>query len=515
MTSSLQHQRRPRRIVPVIVIVLGLLMVSAIMIQQAVAQSSGGLKPPFKLITPANMPAPLNGVPPLPFSAPIIMSETFDSSFAYNVRYNYDVSNTSVPWHLVDSSGHVENSYTWGRVDGAPITDTLWNAKTAPPGAPQLTAGQPYTSNMQSYAIYGPLNMLDYTSAFISVTYAMDTLDGDLFGVAYSTNGTDFVWLASTAGRDPTLALQRTDYYPMPASLMRQSQVWIALVFTSQSHASIDALGVYVKDVVLRAQPAFKLYLPLIRRDPTPTPTLTPTPSASYVYNYTFGTGLSSDPDFATWGGKVTDAGCFSTDAGGCQWGQDIVTSGNPGGAMTFYQTGLDAIAGASPNNTAPTNFELSADFYVIQGKADARLGLVFNTSNGAFGRDGSTPYFDPNRDMYKFDLQFNENDNTLFSYYRFQKCDTLNINGCTLLVGKTNLPGGLVGNTGTWNTIKVQRQGSNIKILVNGTQLVNVDDSTFVGAKKYGLFIQSKRLNSASNPLKIRFDNVRVLSLP
>jgi hypothetical protein len=511
MTSTLQLPQRVRRIVPAVVIVMGLLLISAIMFQQVAAQDGGGLKPPFKLHRPANLAAPLSGVPPLPFNAPIVMSETFDSGFTFPAHYNFDVSSTSAPWHLVNASGVVDTSHTWAPLAGAPVSETLWNAGTTPLGGTQILAGQPYTKNMQAYAIYGPINMEDYTSAFISITYRMDTLAGDPFGVAFSTNGTDFTMPVGTDGRDPALTVKHTAYYLFPKEFVRQKQIWIALVFTSQNRDNIDALGVYVYDMVLRAQPAFKLWLPLIRRDPTPTPTLTPTPSS--VYDYTFGTGQSTDAQFAAWGGKVPEADCWSTDAGGCKWGQDIVTSGNPGGGMTLRETGLDGLAAASPNNLAPTDFELNTDFYVVEGKSDARVGLVFDTSNGTFDRSRS-PFFDPNRNFYKFDLQFNEGNSSVMSYYRLQRCD-VDINNCTNLVEKSTLPAGLVGNVGTWNNIKVQRLGSNIKVIVNGSLLINLTDGTYVGSKKYGVFLQSKRLNSTSNPLRIYFDNVRVRVLP
>jgi hypothetical protein len=245
------------------------------------------------------------------------MSETFDSNFKVDESYNFDVNNSNEPWHLVDDSGHVEHSYTWGRVAGLPVTDTLWNAATDPPIPPPIAAGQPYTKNMQAYAIYGPINTRDYTSAFISVTYRMDVLEAtdvisdDLFGVAYSTNGTDFTWISGTSGRDPSLSLKRTTYYLIPASAMRQQHVWIALVFTSEDRDNIDALGAYVEDVVLRALPALKVYLPIMRLDPTPTatPTLTPTPQAAYRYFYAFNDESSTNnPDFNRWGGARTPA---------------------------------------------------------------------------------------------------------------------------------------------------------------------------------------------------------------
>jgi hypothetical protein len=513
MTNILQLLRRSRRIVPAVVIVVGLLIISAIMFQQVTAQDGSDLKPPFKLHQPAQLAAPLSGVPPLPLNAPIIMSQTFDSSFVLTTNYNFNVNDTSAPWHLVNANGVIDANYTWGPISGVPVTGTLWNVGTQQGGTP-IAAGQPYTKNMQAYAIYGPIDLSDYTSAFISMTYVMDTLKGDLFGVAFSTDGTNFTMPTAIDGRDPSLSVKHTAYYIFPKEFVRRKPVWIALVFTSENRDTIDALGVYVYDIVLRAQPAFKLWLPLIRRDPTPTPTLTPTPSIVYVYDYTFGSGQNTDTQFATWGSKVTDAGCSTSDAGGCKWGQDIVTSGHPGGAMYFYQNGLNALAGASPNNQAPTDFELSADFYTIQGKSDARIGLVFGASDSAFGRSGGTPFFDPNRNMYKFDLQFNENDNTVMSYYRLQAFVTSQ-NGYATIVDKSVLPAGLVGNTGTWNNIKIQRLGANIKIYVNGFLLINVNDSTYIGSKKYGLFLQSKSFNSAGNPLRIYFDNVRVRALP
>jgi hypothetical protein len=150
----------------------------------------------------------------------------------------------------------------------------------------------------------------------------------------------------------------------------------------------------------------------------------------------------------------------------------------------------------------------------VVQGKSDARLGLVFNTSDNAFGRTDGKPFFDPNRNMYKFDLQFNESNNTVMSYYRLQKFVTSS-GGYVLIVDKTSLPSGLVGNVDTWNNITIQRLGNNIKVFVNGTKLIDVNDGDYVGSKKYGLFLQTKRLNSSGNPLRIRFDNVRVRALP
>jgi hypothetical protein len=508
----MQLSRRAQRVVPAIVIVLGLVLISAIMFQQVAAQHDSGLTPPFKLHRPAHVRAPLSGVPPLPLSAPIVMSETFDSTFTQ--RFNYNVNDTSKPWHLVNANGIIDSSYTWGRVAGAPMTDTLWNAGTNSLGAPQITAGQPYTKNMQAYAIYGPLNMTDYTSAFISVTYALDTLPGDLFGVAYSTNGTDFTWLAITDGRDPSLAA-RTSYYPIPAAVLREQQVWIALVFTSQDNDNIDALGVFVEDVVLRAKPAIKIYLPLIRRDPTPTPTWTPTPTVTptpaivYRYNYTFGSGAANDPDFLQWGGSLT-TGCGTN----CSYQQSISAEGNPGGAMALFLDGTNASGGMSPAAATPAavtaaNFEYSADLLLANGQVDARYGLIFNASNSTFG---ANPPFQPDRNYYRLELQISTTDRTQVKSYQLHQCTN---GACAAITADTNLPS--VITTGQWHNLKIRQQGSLITFYLNGNPLVNATYDVNWGndRREFGVYVRAKATNRVGGPLGIRVDNVRVMDLP
>ncbi len=508
MTSTLQLQRRLRRVVPVVVIVVGLLLISAVMIQQVAAQDTGELKPPFRLIRPANLAAPLSGVPPLPLNAPIVMSETFNISFTQ--RFNYDVTDPGKPWHLVDDSGHVEHSYTWGRVDGVPITDTLWNAATNPPGTLPISAGQPYTKNMQAYAIYGPINMTDYTSAFVSMTYALDTLDGDLFGVAYSTNGTDFTWLAATSGRDPSLSFKHIDYYPIPAPVMRQSQVWIALVFTSQNRDNIDALGVYVDEVVLRALPAYKIYLPIIRLDPTPTPTLTPTPEANYRYFYAFNDGSS---DFSRWGGKRSTS-CGTS----CTYYQDLVTqpNGNPPPALTLYLKGVNSKGGAGPRQngaslTTAYNFEYSADFYVYYGQLDARYGLVFDASSGTFPDSGNPP-FDPYVNYYLLEMRMDTSTRTKVARWQFARM----VNGTrSALTTITDIPISI--NQGQWHNLKVRQQGTTLSFYLNGQFVASTTyDSTWGdNRRRFGLYIDVRDSNSADNPFEFFTDNIAVRDLP
>lgn len=513
MTSTLQLRRRLRRIVPVSVIVVGLLLISAVVIQQVAAQSTGKLKPPFKLTRPTNLAVPLSGVPPLPLNAPIVISETFDSNF----QYNFNVNDTSKPWHLVNADGLALSGHTWGRVQGLPITDTLWNAGTYPTGGVPIAAGEPYTKNMQAYAIYGPLNMLDYASAFISVTYAMDTLDGDLFGVAYSTDGTEFTWLAAISGRDPSLSMRRTDYYPIPTSVRRQPQVWLALVFTSQDRDDIDALGVYVEDVVLRALPAYKVYLPIIRLDPTPTATATATPTATPQANYRYFFAFNSEtggnnPDFNRWGGDRSTS-CGSN----CSYKQALGTGlGNPGNALKLWLEGLNGKGGSAPrqNNASlitAKNFEYSADFYVYNGQLDARYGLVFDASSGAIPDSGNPP-IDPNVNFYLLELHMNTSTRTQVAKWQIVQVE----NGSRhILVTGTNLVTAV--NQRQWHNLKVRQENTTISFYFNGALAGTAAyDSAWGDARRrFGLYIDVRDTNGDNGPFEFFADNITVRDLP
>ncbi len=511
MTSILPLSRRKRRLVPVVVIVLGLLVISAVMIQQVVAQDSSGLKPPFKLHQSATLSAPLSGVPPLPLSAPIVMSQTFDSHFVLNVSYNYNVHDTSVPWHLVNPSGVVDTSYTWGRVAGAPMTDTLWNAATTPPGGSPIAAGHPYPKNMQAYAIYGPINMLDYTSAFISVTYAMDTLDGDLFGVAYSTNGTDFTMPVGRSGRDPSLSIKNTDYYLFPTSIMQQRQVWIALVFTSQNRDNINALGVFVSNIVLRALPAYKIYLPVMRFDPTPTPTMTPTPTATpqnVRYAFTFTDLTSTDnPDFNTWGGSQNNS-CGN----GCTFYQDLAKNlGNPGNGFKMWLQGVNGAGGAGPRQngaslSTATDFEYSADLYVYNGELNARYGLAFDASSGTF--PGSPP-MDPTVNYYLLELRMDGSTRTKVAMWQFLQV----ANGTrSAVTTAANLPVSV--NQGEWHNVKVVQLSGTMYFYLDGTYIGQGAYDTVnwnSNRRRFGLYIDVRDNNGDGGPFEYWSDNIIV----
>lgn len=479
----------------------GFVAISIIFFQLALAQNTAPtLKPPYHLNF-ATLANPSFILPNPPLDGPIVVSETFDSSYS-------PTTTLSAPgWHQVTGTSAM-NGYTWGRVISGTRHDSAWVANTALNGEPPLTPGiDVYTNGMQALLIYGPLDLSGDGLAVMTATYLLDSQPGDYFGVAISTDGTNFDAIAADTSADPLLGVTHSGLYNLKA-YTRKSSVWIAFYFASNSD-DMAGLGAFVNDVVIRATPLFKSYLPQIAKNYSP-PTPPPGPKPA-LYNYTFGTGSGSDSQFLAWGGTYAES--CGTDC--TRWGQYANTAGHPDGAVNLYLTTLNDIAAASPNVTATTNYTYSADIYVIQGKVSARFGLIFGASLSTFGRDADgNPTFDPNRNFYKFDLQFSDTDNTQITAYRLSICQN-DFTACTLIVQKTSLPTGLVSGTGTWNNLMIVRNGDNLAAIVNGTQLFSVTEGSFIGERKFGIFVHSRDLNSAANPLKIRFDNVQVYALP
>ena len=520
--SHLTPSLTTRRTGAAILIGLALLLVSVFVFQPASAQRQPArLKPPFKLIGVDTAPQPLGGLPPLPLNAPVIVSETFDSTYVN--RSNYDVSDLSKPWHEVNSNGTATTGYTWGYVPGLsitdtvlPITDTVWGTKTNPPGKDPIAAGSPYTTNQDSLLIYGPVNLSDYSAAIISATYYLDVQDGDYFGVAYSTDGTNFQAVSAENGRDPGLSTKRVSYWRLPPDAARKNGIWLAFYFNSGDHP-IDALGVYINDVVIRAQPLYKIYMPLIRFDTTPTPTptatptITPTPQTA-IDNYDFGAGSSSNAQFIEWGGGYTYSSCSSgTD---CDVIQSASTNGNPSGAINYSAGEKNAIIGTSPNHTIPANFDLSADFMLVEGKQDGRFGLVFGASSSTFYNDGGVIKMNGVYNYYKVDLNIDPNDETLVDGVRLQRWSG---GLATNLVNQIILPAQYQRSKGQWGNLRVVVQNSYITVYVNGYPvIVNRYDATYTTtARKYGVFLHPQASNNNANPFKIRFDNVIVRQVP
>ena len=482
---------------------LGLLAISALLIQQVLAQNvQPGLKPPYhRNLHPVTASDVI--VPPLPLDAPILVSEDFGSSYAPTTTLS------AVGWHQVTGT-QATVGYTWGRVITGPHPDSVWIAGTPLNAEPVLSPGtDTYTDGMQALLIYGPIDLSDYGAAFISATTFLDAQPGDFFGAAVSTDGSNFDALSAESSLDPSLSVTHTEIYALPIDVRRLSSVWIAFYFQSNDDHNVG-LGAFIDDVVVRDEPLSKVYMPFVVKQPTPTPTSTPTATPiPYVYNYTFGSGGSNNADFVAWGGKR--ASSCGTD---CTYTQDVIASpgGHPGGAMTLYLDAANSIGGASPNVQAPTNYELSADLYVYNGQKDARIGLIFGASQSTFDANKDNPAFNADRNYYKLELQFSTTDRNVLAYYQMHECTN---GACGAITAQGNLPIGIV--SGTWNTVKVRQVGNQFTFYFNGTPMATGTGSSdwSTNRRKFGVYVEARGSNGNNGPLDMVFDHVTVTQLP
>jgi hypothetical protein len=516
-------QQQPlRRVVPLAIIVVGLILISALVIQQVAAQESRTLKPPFKLIqTDRTTQRPTDILPPL--DAPIVMSQTFDSSYQ-------PVTNLAqLGWHELYGQD-ATSQYTWKYAGTVPFTDTVWSVGRNPSGSPLLKpATDYYTNGMEAVLVYGPLDMSDYAQAVFTMTYWLDTAPGDYVGVAVSTDGSNFTAANTESIADPTLATTRTLTLSLSPYIARQPIVWVAIYLKSDAALPVGR-GMFVHEAVLRGVPLSKNYMPILLNGyppatPTPTPTMTPTPTATppatptatpqvaYRYQYTFTNEPNgNNPDFNRWGGdRTTECGS------GCSYSQALGTGfGNPGTFFKLWLQGINGKGGAGPRQngvslSTATNFEYSADVYVYNGQLDARYGLAFNATSGTFQDDG-TPPMDPSVNYYLLEMKIDPTTRTKVGQWQFLRV----VNGNRqALTTAANLPISL--NQGQWHNLKVVQQGTTLSFYLNGTFVGSTayDNGWGNDRRRFGLYIDVRASNGEDGPFEYFSDNITVRDLP
>ncbi len=529
------HYRSRRWLIAAVI--PGLALFSAVIFQRAQAQGPT-LKPPFKLIR-AEQPNSLepHGPVALPLDAPIVISQTFDSSYVPTL----DPSVRG--WHQLLGSDATAN-ITWKRVTTGPHPDTVWSAGLNIAGTDFNPATDTYTNGMEALLVYGPINLSDYYRLVMTSTYWLDTAItdplSDYLGVAYSTDGSNFTEISAQSASDPALSDTQTAFVNLN-DVAGKSQVWIAFTFVSNDD-NLVGRGAFIKDMVLRGSPFFKVYLPLIRRDPTPTPTptntptntptptptntptptptptATATPSVSYRYFFTFGNGATSNSDFQNWGG--VNSTVTSCNGSPCAYYQNIVTLGNPGGAVNLYSYDLNLLGGSGPrqNGTSlstATNFEYSADFYVYTGQIDARYGLVFDATAGSFPGSGDPPFV-PNN-YYFLEMRMDTTTRTKVAKWQIKRVVNSTFPADNITMG-ADLPFPI--NQGQWHNLKIRQSGTTLTFFLNGYQLPTTGffDTNNWGPdrRRFGTYIEIRGTNNdGGNPFEVFFDNVAVRDLP
>ncbi len=496
---------------------VGLLFVAAFGPAAQAQSTPGPLKPPFRFVERQQPHAPnIDFVPP---GSTVILTETFGVSFAPTIT----LTGSTPAWRVWRSDEDTADYY-WDRVgESAPITFTnsAWSAAKPIGVTPILTPGiSPYPAGQDTWLIYGPIDVSGFMYTHLRFESWRDIAAGDLLSWGFSTDGQTFYGNQQNGVKSEWV----TNTLSMPLNWLTHRSQYLYLGFHFKSGSSPPAgLGAFIRNVQLTAEPIKYVYLPVILNNYPPTPTPSPTPTATpdpaiYKYQFDEPDPFASGSDLNKWGGYFYMT--YPGDYGQYAIGQTVrLGHGNPANSLTLYTTGTFINAAGSPNNLAPTNFDLYVDVSPWFMYKDSLYGVIFDASNSTFGANPGA--FNGSGNFYM--VYFGTGGSTAPKGVRLDRCSG---GSCKRLSGNSGndgyiaVPPGTIGNASGWDNLHVQRNGSAISVWVNNTFLFTVNDSTYVGSLKWGAFVLPRNNDStccppSGNQLQVDFDNIKLYGLP
>jgi hypothetical protein len=490
------------------------------------------LKPPFKFVKTTQTSQPERGM--VPPGSTVLMTETFGAAFTATTNLAGNTPLWRVTVDANDTAG-----YFWNKTGAsAPVTFTnsAWSAARFYTATQVLTPGlSTYPAGQDTWLIYGPLDLSKYVYAHLSFEAYLDSNTGDTLQWSMTSDGSTFY--GNTQSGPAGQWITTTDSF-----VAKPSYTAVYLAFAFNSHTDPQGLGAFIRNVRLTGEPIKYGYLPIVLNnfaEATATPTLTPTPIPTAtpippLYGYTFDPGNTSD--LAGWGGAYYNSG--STKYGQCLPGQCAIhyttPRGNPSNSLRLYTNGLYSFIASSPNDIAPSNYDLYVDlspWVIYPRNADCPFGcpdndwgdwygVIFNASSDTFGANPSQ--FQYNKTYYR--VFFYNRDAVRPIAIRLERCDGSSDptqNSCQKLAENTTLPTNFIGNASGFDTLHIQRLASgSIKIWLNNnnTPVLTANDATYTGAShgKYGALIFSWTRNATQNPpagyeMQIDFDNIKL----
>jgi hypothetical protein len=285
-------------------IITGWLLVALIGVAQTAAQ-------PPAAATPTGMPQqPANGGVQhgvaLTVSAPSVEAAQVDPA-AQVLTEGFEGSWPG-PWMLNDYSDSDNGTYLWGQRDCKVHSGSYagWSVGGGADGE-NLNCSHEYPANINTWAVYGPIDLSDATSAVVTFYITGRSEAGvngngdpyDYFFIGSHTQPTGIFWGSRywdnwTQGPDGHGFSKRTLDLSQDQAHNRlgQSEVWIALAFFSDS--SIQNIGFFVDDMQLDVTtPAAT---PTRTTVPTRTPIQTPTHTSTPVVGKPTLTPLAGPP---------------------------------------------------------------------------------------------------------------------------------------------------------------------------------------------------------------------------
>jgi hypothetical protein len=242
---------------------------------------TGGTPTPTPTLTNTPTPTRTPTQTPTPTSTPgwiTLVSTDFEGSFPG-------------PWQVYDNNGTSYGEYYWGKRTCKAYAGSYsgWSVGGGANGA-SLACGSNYPDNADSWMVYGPFSLVGATAGDLRFKLWLNSeSDNDKVCREASINGTNFYGTCTSGSTSGWVdkVLDLTNVYTL-GNLMGQSNVWVALIFSSNSSVN-DPEGGYVDDITLRVymgsppQTGLRIYLPVLMKrwsvlvPDTPTPTRTPT----------------------------------------------------------------------------------------------------------------------------------------------------------------------------------------------------------------------------------------------
>jgi hypothetical protein len=191
-------------------------------------------------------------------------------------------TNTLTLWTFTETTS---TGYQWGVI---PYSKTigvetrvndfgLWAPGGGTEGEKLVWPTDTYTNNMNTMAIAGPITLTnDIADVHVQFRVFNNIDQNDVFFVALSLDGTSFTDVMTVTA--PPLSWQEVNW--TTSDLSGADELWV--IFSFMSDNSGVHTGPLVDDIVLEVRSESKVYLPLMKLDPTPTAT----PILDYIDQY-------------------------------------------------------------------------------------------------------------------------------------------------------------------------------------------------------------------------------------
>lgn len=397
-------------------------------------------------------------------------------------------------WDVYDESGADGGEYLWGTTayTFTSADTSVWAVGGGANGSLLNPSTDTYPNNVDSWLVYGPLDLSYAFDARLEFDWFLDSAPGDWFSWCATTDVSGLptsCQAAAVSGRVGTWVSGTLSLRPYAL----QDDVWIVFRFTSNDDG-VAGLGAFVDNVRVYADYGYRIALPVVIWEPTPTPTPTPTPRPIYFDDF-------SDPNSGWPRVETQIPGTTSYYRLRYQDGIYRIMLDQGGPLTWFYQP--DALA---PYRPSSDKYCIEVDVLVVRGEDPyqewnfypywANGGLIFGANEG-------------NTHLYALCLAVGAErgssadfgwflvNNPTYEYPR---------KGCNYLPGV--IPGEAVGLDITrWQHLEVGVDGDKVVVFING---VYRGDWTMAGLSamtRVGLVAGDYEVT----PVDFRFDNFRV----